>query len=286
MKSKQLNYTIKIFGEGYTEWFYFEKLRTSNKFKFTIDPDIPQQSNSSYKKRLELIDSELRKKSQERADAIFLIIDLDNISCNDGAFKEYQKSKEKYKQKGVIFIESHPCIELWFLYHFHNSFSKSNYNTYDEIKNKLRAVLPDYDKTDRYFSKNKKFNESIINDLSSREKAIQNGLKSCKYVPTAGEIYNYSEMFKAICFFRLLKKFSELNDVLKEKMRASISLSLDIKDHKCMKILSNKKELCEFIYDAKGQLKLVYGSYKWPLKDDEPLNLNSDYVEGISKMLQ
>lgn len=101
MEQKQLKYTIKIFGEGYTEWFYFDHLRTSNKFKFTVEPDMPQQSKSSYKKRLKLIDQELKKNIQERANAIFLITDLDDISSKPKELDEYHKKKEIYKNKGV-----------------------------------------------------------------------------------------------------------------------------------------------------------------------------------------
>lgn len=99
MEQKQLKYTIKIFGEGYTEWFYFDHLRTSNKFKFTVEPDMPQQSKSSYKKRLKLIDQELKKNIQERANAIFLITDLDDISSKPKELDEYHKKKEIYKNR-------------------------------------------------------------------------------------------------------------------------------------------------------------------------------------------
>lgn len=61
MEQKQLKFTIKIYGEGFTEWFYFDYLRVNNKFKFTVEPDLPNGSKSSYKKRLKLIDKELKK---------------------------------------------------------------------------------------------------------------------------------------------------------------------------------------------------------------------------------
>jgi hypothetical protein len=53
---RPLQYTIKIYGEGFTEWHYFDALRTLNKFRFKLEPDMPHNSRSSYKQNLKLID--------------------------------------------------------------------------------------------------------------------------------------------------------------------------------------------------------------------------------------
>lgn len=65
MEQRPLEYTVKIYCEGFTEWYYFEWLRTNNRFKFSMEPDIPKNSRSSYKQNLKLIDKELRKNPQE-----------------------------------------------------------------------------------------------------------------------------------------------------------------------------------------------------------------------------
>lgn len=59
MEQRPLEYTVKIYCEGFTEWYYFEWLRTNNRFKFSMEPDIPKNSRSSYKQNLKLIDKEL-----------------------------------------------------------------------------------------------------------------------------------------------------------------------------------------------------------------------------------
>ncbi len=46
---RPLEYTIKIYGEGFTEWFYFDGLRTNNRFRFSMVPEVPKNSRSSYK---------------------------------------------------------------------------------------------------------------------------------------------------------------------------------------------------------------------------------------------
>ena len=105
MEQRPLEYTVKIYCEGFTEWYYFEWLRTNNRFKFSMEPDIPKNSRSSYKQNLKLIDKELRKNPQERADAIFLVIDTDTLVKNKAQYAIYQEAKEKYKKQGVIFID-------------------------------------------------------------------------------------------------------------------------------------------------------------------------------------
>ena len=97
MEQRPLEYTVKIYCEGFTEWYYFEWLRTNNRFKFSMEPDIPKNSRSSYKQNLKLIDKELRKNPQERADAIFLVIDTDTLVKNKAQYAIYQEAKEKEK---------------------------------------------------------------------------------------------------------------------------------------------------------------------------------------------
>ena len=64
---RPLEYTIKIYGEGFTEWFYFDGLRTNNRFRFSMVPEVPKNSRSSYKQNLKLIDKELKKKAIKAA---------------------------------------------------------------------------------------------------------------------------------------------------------------------------------------------------------------------------
>lgn len=286
MEQKQLKYTIKIYGEGYTEWFYFDYLRVNNKFKFTVEPEMPNASKSSYKKRLKEIDKELKKREEERANAIFLITDLDNIKNNKKEFEEYLAKKEIYKRKGVLFIESHPCIEIWFLYHFWEKFNKTNFLTYDDVKKALKEFLPSYDKTEHYYRNNKQLRDAIMQNTNNRKNAIINGIQSCKYEPVKDEICNFSEMFKAIHFFRLLKKFCELDSLLKEEMREAINLSIDIVDHKSVRIYKEKQEICLFKYDNKGKLKMIVNNIIIEIQDETPLIYSKEYIDPILDIIR
>ena len=143
---RPLEYTIKIYGEGFTEWFYFDGLRTNNRFRFSMVPEVPKNSRSSYKQNLKLIDKELKKKPQERADALFLVIDTDTLVNNKEQYNLYLATKEKYKKQGVIFIESHPCIELWFLYHLYGLSAL----LYTMVKNQQILVCDELDSSLHY----------------------------------------------------------------------------------------------------------------------------------------
>lgn len=102
MEQRPLEYTVKIYCEGFTEWYYFEWLLTNNRFKFSMEPDIPKNSRSSYKQNLKLIDKELRKNPQERADAIFLVIDTDTLVKNKAQYAFIKKQRRNTKSKELF----------------------------------------------------------------------------------------------------------------------------------------------------------------------------------------
>lgn len=108
MEQRPLEYTVKIYCEGFTEWYYFEWLRTNNRFKFSMEPDIPKNSRSSYKQNLKLIDKELRKNPQERADAIFLVIDTDTLVKDKAQYAILSRSKGEIQEARSDFHRESP----------------------------------------------------------------------------------------------------------------------------------------------------------------------------------
>lgn len=282
---RPLEYTVKIYCEGFTEWYYFEWLRTNNRFKFSMEPDIPKNSRSSYKQNLKLIDKELRKNPQERADAIFLVIDTDTLVKNKAQYAIYQEAKEKYKKQGVIFIESHPCIEIWFLYHLIDKFARTNFETYEALRPAIESVLPKYEKTARYYQKNSTFRESILKDQIRREKAIAFSIKACKYDPIENEIANYTEVFKAIHFFRLLQKFAEIRLLLSEKLRTNIAIQPNIDNHKALTVMLNGNIICTLKYTG-TKLKCIFTDGKtFDVADTKPLNIADSVISHMSKLV-
>ncbi len=283
---RPLEYTVKIYCEGFTEWYYFEWLRTNNRFKFSMEPDVPKNSRSSYKQNLKLIDKELRKKPQERADAIFLVIDTDTIVKDRKQYAIYQEAKEKYKRQGVIFIESHPCIEIWFLYHLIDKFARTNFETYEALRPAIESVLPKYEKTARYYQKNTVFRDGILKSQANREKAIDFSIKACKYEPMENEVANYSEVFKAVHFFRLLQKFAEIRLLLSEKLRTAIALQPKIDDHKSLSVMQGDNPVCILKYTGTRLSCLFMDGHSYDVDDTKTLEVNDAAIEHIAELVR
>ena len=251
-----------------------------------MEPDIPKNSRSSYKQNLKLIDKELRKNPQERADAIFLVIDTDTLVKNKAQYAIYQEAKEKYKKQGVIFIESHPCIEIWFLYHLMDKFARTNFETYEALRPVIENVLPKYEKTARYYQKNSLFRESILKSQTNREKAIDFSIKACKYEPIENEIANYTEVFKAIHFFRLLQKFAEIRLLLAEKLRANVAIQPNVASHKSLAIMHNEDMICTLKYSG-TILKCIFGDGQtFDVDDTKPLDIVDSIIGYIAEIIK
>lgn len=286
MEQRPLEYTVKIYCEGFTEWYYFEWLRTNSRFKFAMEPDVPKNSRSSYKQNLKLIDKELRKNPQERADAIFLVIDTDTLARDKAQLAVYREAKEKYRKQGVVFIESHPCIELWFLYHLVDKFARTNFETYEALRPALEHVLPKYEKTARYYQKNTAFRDGILKSTDNREKAIDFSIKACKYEPIDGEVANYTEVFKAIHFFRLLQKFAEIRLLLAEKLRTAIAVQPAIDGHRSLSVMQGEDCICTLKYDGAKLRCLLASCQSFDIDDTRPLDISDPAVELIAGLVR
>lgn len=286
MEQRPLEYTVKIYCEGFTEWYYFEWLRTNSRFKFAMEPDVPKNSRSSYKQNLKLIDKELRKNPQERADAIFLVIDTDTLARDKAQLAVYREAKEKYRKQGVVFIESHPCIELWFLYHLVDKFARTNFETYEALRPALEHVLPKYEKTARYYQKNTAFRDGILKSTDNREKVIDFSIKACKYEPIDGEVANYTEVFKSIHFFRLLQKFAEIRLLLAEKLRTAIAVQPAIYGHSSLSVMQGEDCICTLKYDGAKLRCLLASCQSFDIDDTRPLDISDPAVELIAGLVR
>lgn len=175
MEQRPLEYTVKIYCEGFTEWYYFEWLRTNNRFKFSMEPDIP---------------------------------------------------------------------------------------------------------------KNSLFRESILKSQTNREKAIDFSIKACKYEPIENEIANYTEVFKAIHFFRLLQKFAEIRLLLAEKLRANVAIQPNVASHKSLAIMHNENMICTLKYMGTILKCIFVDGQTFDVDDTKPLDIADSiigYIAGIIK---
>ena len=290
MARLELRFTVKIFSEGITEWIYFDTLRAIKRFNFTMEPAIPQNGKSSYKQNLKLIERELKKNPQERADAIFLVIDTDTLRKDSKQWGLYLQTKAKYEKLGVTFIESHPCIEIWFLYHLMKKFGHTGYQVYEDILTPLRKVLAGYEKTARYYRSNRTFAKEIMLSQDNRNRAIDNAIKSCKYEPVEGEVNNYTKIHEVIRLFRMLQRVNDIRVATTEILRTPVVLKPTLDSNGNMQVSFNRDGeqhlLCMLKYDG-SQLKCIINSTgkAFELDDSSTIDYRSLLIEVLSEIL-
>ena len=138
--------SIAIIGEGETEWFYFDSLRIALRYPFKIAPAMPQHSDISHMKKL------VEECLSKDYDIVICLVDMERLLSNRKEFNLYKQIKEK-SSDSVLWIETNPCTEFWFLLHFMPELAVKHYNTCEDVITDLQKYMPGYEKTRRYFKK-------------------------------------------------------------------------------------------------------------------------------------
>lgn len=143
--------SIAIIGEGETEWFYFDSLRIACRYPFKVAPDFPQHSDIPHMAKL----AESYVKCE--TDYVICLVDMDRLLQNPKEMETYSKIRKKSSRK-IMWVETNPCTEFWFLLHFLPQLSVKRYDSYEQLIPELQRYMPGYEKTVRYFRKNKLYN--------------------------------------------------------------------------------------------------------------------------------
>ena len=154
-KSRASKPTFAVVVDGECEVWYLNMLKRNEKsIVVNIEPKIPQK-----KKLFEQYDHVIQLSKEYTK--VFWIVDFDVLakeskSAKVGSktaiqsFLDYKKRIDK-NHKNIVVIVNNPCLEFWFLLHFE---ATSKYFTDCEgAENQLKKHLPDYEKTQRYFTK-------------------------------------------------------------------------------------------------------------------------------------
>lgn len=140
--------SIAIIGEGETEWFYFDSLRVACRYPFKIAPDMPQHSDIPHMAKM------AEQYVAKDYDIVVCLVDMDRLLENRKELGTYRQIKAN-SSKNILWIETNPCTEFWFLLHFMPELAVKYYNTCDEVVSDLQKYMPGYEKTVRYFRKTK-----------------------------------------------------------------------------------------------------------------------------------
>lgn len=86
-------------------------------------------------------------------DYVVCLVDMDRLLQKPKEMQTYQRIR-KQSSKKIMWIETNPCTEFWFLLHFLPQLSVKLYESYEALLPELQRYMPGYEKTARYFRKN------------------------------------------------------------------------------------------------------------------------------------
>jgi len=185
--SRRVSKSIAIIGEGLTEYRYVDDLRTTERYRFSLVPGIPKHSDIDDIVRL------ARERVSAGYDYVLCLIDMDVIEGNHDKMEHYCALKNDNPQ--IIFVESSPCTEYWFLMHFMPVPSSKEYANYDAVAQELKKHIPNYDKTEAFFNKAHIYRE--LKEKGDMVRAIGLSRDLDELRAKEPEVYkSYSQMYK------------------------------------------------------------------------------------------
>jgi len=209
--SKPRKTTYAIIVDGETEFWYFQMLkRNEPNLQVNIEPKIPQKKNISeqYEKIIEL---------SEDFTKVFWIIDLDVVIAESkmikkGETNQIQKLKNylntiEKKYDNVITIINNPCLEFWFILHFNQT--TKYYPQCKEAETELKKHLKDYQKTQKYFTKQ---NDDIYLKLKSK---LSTAVIRAQNTKREG----FEEIEQAICEMNLFFEAKQIKEARKQRLK-------------------------------------------------------------------
>lgn len=178
--------TITLIGEGITEQYYFKHIRTLYGYRYTLKPYFfgTTSLKDMDRKISEVIDG----------DGIAIcVFDTDVSERVEAEKKKFTALLKKHeKKKNVIFCDSLPSIEYWFLLHYQNT--NRHFNNSKDVEKGLKAFMENYDKKTMFLEK-----EKWVSDLCSANKLETAILRSKSFGdenPSYSNIYKAFEKFK------------------------------------------------------------------------------------------
>ena len=179
--------SIAIIGEGLTEYRYIDDMRTTERYRFSLVPGIPKHSDLDDIVRL------AQDRLKAGFDYVLCLIDMDVIEGSHDKMEHYKALKSE--NPDIIFVESSPCTEYWFLMHYMPGPSSKEYADYDAVAQALKRHIPNYDKTEAFFNKTHIYRE--LKEKGDMVRAIEISRELEALCAKEPEVYrSYSQMYK------------------------------------------------------------------------------------------
>lgn len=182
--------SIAVIGEEITEWFYFDSLRIVNRYPFKVAPDFPQHSDIPHMSKL--VNDYVRR----QYDYVVCLVDMDRLLAHPAEMETYKHLKSK-SDSCVMWVETNPCTEFWFLLHFLPSLAIRHYANQDQAIAELRKYMPGYEKTQRYLAKANIY--CYLRDNGDLSRAMSNAEQLCRLCnDNKDDLMAYSEVHKVL----------------------------------------------------------------------------------------
>ncbi|MBO7569696.1 MAG: RloB domain-containing protein [Bacteroidaceae bacterium] len=137
-------------------------------------------------------------------DYVVCLVDMDRLLRVPAEMATYQQLK-KNSPRNVIWIETNPCTEFWFLLHFLPQISTKHYESYEDVLPDLQRYMPGYEKTAHYFRKNNLY--KYLTEHGDLQRAIDNARELTRLSEASPEDkMAYSQMHLV---FELIKSMDE-----------------------------------------------------------------------------
>ena len=186
-KNRKARKSIAIIGEGLTEYRYIDDLRTTERYRFSLVPGIPKHSDVDDIVRL------AKERLNSGYDYVLCLIDMDVLEGNHDKMEHYRELKRGNPE--IVFVESSPCTEYWFLMHYMPRPSSREYADYDAVAQELKKHIPNYDKTEEFFNKIHIY--KVLKDRGDMKRAIQLSRDLEELRTREPDVYkSYSQMYK------------------------------------------------------------------------------------------
>ncbi len=162
-KTKKLksNKTILIVAEGTTEKIYFSQMKSVERILgITI---IPRQAKHSSLEAV--LDTAIKEAKESIYDSIWCVFDRD-ILLGPRNTPNMQAKLQQAKSLGILFADSLPAFEIWFLLHY--VVPKQYYSSQKDLIIDLRQHIKNYTKNNVWLMRAKLY--TILRPLISKAK--------------------------------------------------------------------------------------------------------------------
>ena len=195
--NRRVRKSIAIIGEGLTEYRYVDDMRTTERYRFSLVPGIPKHSD------IDDIVNLAKERVNAGYDYVLCLIDMDVIESSHDKMAHYRSLKNDNPK--IIFVESSPCTEYWFLMHYMPCPSSKEYADYKAVAQELKKHIPDYEKTETFFNKTHIYRE--LKEKGDLAQAVELSRELDKLHATEPEVYkSYTQMYKLFDIIREITK--------------------------------------------------------------------------------